>query len=133
MKILTYIVSIIITLSLITCEKAVIHPTLGSFTKLSFQSNDARIEAAFRALREDIIAKSNNKKITIMPIAVYSQMVNGINYKIITAIKDEENYKFNLSEGLVYLSFDASTRPIVKSFEILEKKFQLYLRRNEKF
>jgi hypothetical protein len=35
-------------------------------------------------------------------VAVYHQIVNGINYKIITGIKDNKNLKVELAHGIVY-------------------------------
>jgi hypothetical protein len=76
---------------------------VGSYVKDSFQKNDAKIDRAFRIVRDEILTKSEgNNDIAVLPVAVYHQIVNGINYKIITGIKDNKNLKVELAHGIVY-------------------------------
>jgi len=76
---------------------------VGSFIKDSFKMNDARIDRAFRLAKEKILSLNDgSQKIQVIPIAVYHQIVNGINYKIITATKNKDTLKVDLQQTDIY-------------------------------
>lgn len=94
----------LILVVLIVSQTLAIDPIrVGSYIKDSFQKNDANIDRAFRMVRDGILAKSQEKSdLSVVPVAIYRQIVNGINYKIITGIKDSKNLKVELAYGIVY-------------------------------
>ena len=51
-------------------------------------------------MKDNVVSQENG--VSVIPVAVYHQLVNGINYKVITAIKDNANKKVDLSHAVVY-------------------------------
>jgi hypothetical protein len=85
---------------------------VGSYIKDSFNSNDARLNKAFSIVNKEITSKNGGalSSISVVPVAIYHQIVNGVNYKIIAAIKDKKNLKVELTQSIVY------TGPISDNF-----------------
>jgi hypothetical protein len=112
------IFSITIFLSLILalfCYKKM----AGGWTKQSLDRNDTNIDAAFNAVRSSVLQSANsNESIDLIPVAVFTQVVNGINYKIIAAIKDTTKKSVSLVSSVVYLGL-SSQSPRLKSVETL--------------
>lgn len=76
---------------------------VGSYIKGSFASNDARLNKVFTLVSSNIISKNGgDPNVTVLPVAVYSQIVNGVNYRIIAAIKDSKNKQVQLANTIVY-------------------------------
>ena len=93
---------------------------VGSYIRESFNSNDARINSAYQIVRNEILSKNESGSTDVVPVAIYSQLVNGINYKIITAIKDKKNFKVELSQAIIYTGeFGSDSKPSLTFFEKL--------------
>ena len=75
---------------------------VGSYTRDSFAKNDAKINSALNLVKSEVANKFNNKNLSILPVAIYSQIVNGINYKIVVGIKDSSTGKIDLAHSIVY-------------------------------
>ena len=68
---------------------------LGSWTRLSFEMNDIYINSA-RQMSETKITQQTNDEYDLFPLEIYSQLVNGTNYKLLFAarhFKDKSNIK----------------------------------------
>lgn len=97
------------------------YPMPGGSQKQLFDRNDTNIEAAFNVLKSSILQSADsNDTIDVIPVAVYSQIVNGINYKIVAAIKDRSKKSVSLVNSVLYLSF-YSTTPSITTLKTLPK------------
>ena len=91
----------------------------GGYTKQSLGRIDTNIDAAFEAVRSSVIKSADsNKSIDLIPVGIYTQVVNGINYKIIAAIKDTTNKSVSLVSSRVHYGL-SSESPILKSVKTL--------------
>ena len=94
---------------------------VGSYVKDSLASNDARINRAFTIVRDEVLSKSaGGSNVGVIPVAIYHQIVNGINYKVIAAIKDNRNKKVDLIHSIVY------TGPFSEDFANQTPKITFY-------
>jgi hypothetical protein len=75
---------------------------VGSYTRDSFAKNDAKINSALKLVNSEVENKFNNKNLSIIPVALYSQIVNGINYKLIIGLHDSSSGKVDLAHAIVY-------------------------------
>lgn len=80
---------------------------MGSWQKDTFAANDIRIDRARQAAEAKYFQITNEKEedIELIPLAVYHQLVNGLNYKIIFAAR---NYNDN---SLEFYDYDVYTGP----------------------
>ena len=77
----------IIILSLLALTLCKGFGMMGSWQKDTFASNDIRIDRARQAAEAKYLQIANVKEddVELIPLAVYRQLVNGLNYKIIFA------------------------------------------------
>jgi hypothetical protein len=111
-----FIFSIALIFSLVLFSHSYI---MGGYQKSSFNSNDARINSAFKALRSTVLESSNSQEtVDLIPVGIYTQLVNGINYKIIAGKVDSEGKTVNLVTSVVFVGFK-SPEAILKTVETL--------------
>ena len=126
-----FIFSIALLFSLVLFTHSII-PIPGGYQKSSFNSNDAKINTAFKAVKSSVLesARSQNK-VDLIPVGVYTQIVNGINYQIIAAKIDSEGKTVNLVNSVVYIGFRSQDAEL-KKVETLPSKNNLnFLEKSE--
>ncbi len=75
---------------------------VGSYLERSFQENDMGIDRA-RSLTDDELKTRHGFEIVTYPVAVYTQIVNGLNYKILMAMRmDGNTEQVDLFNAIVY-------------------------------
>ena len=94
----------LLILSLLTLSLCGFGSNMGSWQKDTFESNDMRIDRARATAEDDFKAKANLKddEAEIYEIAVYHQLVNGMNYKIFFAVRDANTNTVDLYDYVVY-------------------------------
>ena len=102
---------------------------VGNFIKDSFENKDKRVFSTYNWLNNKIVKeKGGPENVQVFPLAIYRQIVNGVSYKIITAVKDEKNKKVNLVDTIIYTGgFDkpSKTQPIVAFQEDLNDEVDI--------
>lgn len=94
----------ILILSLLALSLCGFGNNMGAWQKDTFASNDIRIDRARSTAEDDFKAKANLKdeEAEIYEIAVYHQLVNGLNYKIFFAVRDANTNTVDLYDYVVY-------------------------------
>jgi hypothetical protein len=92
------LVLLLLLLSMTLCYDIMV----GSFTRDSFAKNDAKINSALKLVKSEVSNKYNNSNLSVIPVALYSQIVNGINYKLIIGLHDISSGKLDLAHAIVY-------------------------------
>ena len=94
----------LLILSLLTLSLCGFGSNMGSWQKDTFESNDMRIDRARSTAEDDFKAKANLKddEAEIYEIAVYHQLVNGMNYKIFFAVRAANTTTVDLYDYVVY-------------------------------
>ena len=75
---------------------------LGGQKRLSFEANDMLIDRA-RAFCEKHVAQKFNDEYICFPMEVYSQVVNGVNYKVLILGKHSKNNDFKCFSSLTWV------------------------------
>lgn len=96
---------------------------VGTYVKDSFRSNDIRIDRAWRTVEREYLAMSNLKdtEVDLFRIAIYKQLVNGLNYKVFFGSLQKSTNELKLFDYVVY------TGPLTQSsdpfhFELTSNK-----------
>ena len=94
----------IIILSLLALTLCKGFGMMGSWQKDTFASNDIRIDRARQAAEAKYLQIANVKEddVELIPLAVYHQLVNGLNYKIIFAARNYNDNSLELYDYNVY-------------------------------
>lgn len=97
---------ILFLFALASCQNLV-----GGWTKRSFAENDMLIDRSRVLVEKKFIEEQNLNEgdVEITPIAIYSQIVNGYNFKIVFAARYRETNEFTLHEYKVYCGPFGST------------------------
>ena len=96
-------IKLTLMLSLISMSFSWSVMNFGKYTKDSFSSKDAKISKAYNYLNKQIVESTGFSNVQVYPISIYRQILNGINYKILAAVKDEKNKKVDLVNSTVYI------------------------------
>lgn len=82
---------------------AICNIKLGGFEKESFASNDMRVDKSWKTTEKEYfrLTGHNEKDVYLYPIAIYKQLVNGINYKISFAAHDRKQNTVKVYEYMV--------------------------------
>jgi len=91
----------------------------GGFQKTTFDSNNQSLNSALKVFSEKVLKMRPLSE--LIPIAVYTQIVNGINYKIVVVIKDSSNYSVSIVNSTIYVSFFNAEPPMIESMDIVFK------------
>lgn len=77
---------------------------VGGWVKRSYEENDYNLERARVAAEKKFYEeqKANERAYLITPISVYSQLVNGINFQFIFAVRNRESNDFKMYSYIVY-------------------------------
>lgn len=94
-KIAIFIAIILIAFS---CQR------VGSYVRDSFASNDIRIDRAWKTVLAEYHQMSTLKKeeVDIFPIAIYKQLVNGLNYKVFFGSVNKISNELQLFDYVLY-------------------------------
>jgi hypothetical protein len=84
--------------------------SMGGWRRQSFKSNSMIYDRAFKTVEAHL--RESNSEGTIIPIEIYTQLVNGLNFRIIVAVEDP-NKEVNLYDYLLYKSFDSPRNEII--------------------
>jgi hypothetical protein len=76
----------------------------GGWTQDTFESNDLQIEKARQAAENRYYERTNtnDRQVIIYPFAIYKQIVNGVNYKILFAAQKLKTNDVDFFEYVVY-------------------------------
>ena len=93
------LILVLVTFSLCEEEKQ----TIGSWKKRSFQENDLELDQSFKLAAKEYCQSHKAEFDDLIPLTVYSQLVNGNNYKI-TFIDSKSEYP-TIEEVMIHKGF----------------------------
>lgn len=86
---------------------------VGGWVKRDFRENDMYIDRSRKLAEQQYYTDSNtdNSQVSVVPIAVYSQLVNGINYQIVQAERNRATNALTLHSYVIYKGPMGTNRP----------------------
>lgn len=93
---------------------------MGSWTKESLYSNDLMIDRSRQAAEKHYyeLTGLSKQEARVYPFAVYSQLVNGVNYKILFAVKNKNTGEISFHDYTVFTGTFADRKAKKMKFDV---------------